>query len=377
MQVVHIITSLNDGGAEATLDKLITQTAFSSPKYHVISLLDFGKYGQKFSELGIPTYSLNLNKPFYAMLGIFRLYKILRMIQPDLVQTWLYHADLIGGLLARFVGIRKVYWGVRHSNLSSKHMKIKTFLIVKISALMSKIIPHKIICCSQAAIESHINIGYDKKKFVLINNGYDLSVFSKIHKDKQSIRMNFSIPKDQPLLGMVARFDPQKDHHNLLKSLATVKNEGIDFIFILVGNQITTHNERLTNWINQLSLNGNVILLGPQNDISVIMNLLDIHVLSSLGEAFPNVIAEAMACSTPCISTNVGDASRIIGSTGWIVPPQNHSLLAKSIIEALNEFEDTKKWSLRKSASRKRIVDNYSLDKMVLNYLEAWNFKKC
>ena len=372
MNIVHIITGLNDGGAEATLSKLISHSPLLSPSYHVISLLDLGKYGQKFKEMGIPTYALNLNKPIYAFSALFKIFKILRSIQPDIVQTWLYHADLIGGIIARFAGVKQVYWGIRHSNLSPANMKITTLIVVKISALLSGFIPHKIISCSYEAVKSHIDIGYDKNKFVVINNGYDLSIFSKINIDIDDVKADFSIPTGIPLLGMVARFDLQKDHYNLLQSLASVKKEGVEFMCILVGNGITNDNMRLIQWINQLSLTSNVMLLGPRDDIPLIMNILDIHVLSSLGEAFPNVIAEAMACATPCITTDVGDASKIVGDTGWVVPSQDHCSLAQSIIEALTQVNDNYNWDLRKTASRKRIAEHYTTDKMVSDYYKVW-----
>ena len=372
MNIVHIITGLNDGGAEATLSKLLSHSPLLSPSYHVISLLDLGKYGQKFKEMGIPTYALNLNKPIYTFSALFKIFKILRSIQPDIVQTWLYHADLIGGIIARFAGVKQVYWGIRHSNLSPANMKITTLIVVKISALLSGFIPHKIIINSYEAVKSHVDIGYDKNKFVVINNGYDLSIFSKINIDVDDVKANFSIPTGIPLLGMVARFDLQKDHYNLLQSLASVKKEGVEFMCILVGNGITNDNMRLIQWINQLSLTSNVMLLGPRDDIPLIMNILDIHVLSSLGEAFPNVIAEAMACATPCITTDVGDASKIVGDTGWVVPSQDHCSLAQSIIEALTQVNDNYNWDLRKTASRKRIAEHYSADKMVSDYYKVW-----
>ena len=372
MKIVHIITGLEDGGAEATLTKLLSYSSVLRSRYHVISLLGLGKYGPKFREMGIPTYALNLNRPIYAISALFKLFKILRSIEPDIVQTWLYHADLIGGVIARIVGVKAIYWGVRHSNLSPANMKIRTLIVVKISALLSGVIPHKIICCSDEAVKSHIDIGYDKNKFVVINNGYDLSNFTKINIDIDDVKSDFSIPISTPLLGMVARFNVQKDHYNLLQALANVKKEGLEFICILVGTGINNDNIQLTQWINQLSLSRNVKLLGQHEDIPLIMNILDIHILSSLGEAFPNVIAEAMACYTPCITTDVGEASIIVGDTGWVVPSQDHYSLSQSIIEALKQLNDNDNWALRKSAARKRIVENYSLVKMVSAYDEVW-----
>jgi glycosyltransferase involved in cell wall biosynthesis len=106
------------------------------------------------------------------------------------------------------------------------------------------------------------------------------------------------------------------------------------------------------------------------------MYALDIHILSSRSEGFPNVLAEAMACGTPCVTTDVGDAAMIVGDTGWVVPPKNPQVLANAILEAINEKQNNPlMWEVREQACRDRIVDNFSIEKMVAGYHQVW-FKK-
>jgi glycosyltransferase involved in cell wall biosynthesis len=114
------------------------------------------------------------------------------------------------------------------------------------------------------------------------------------------------------------------------------------------------------------------MLLGRRTDIPAIMSLLDIHVLSSLGEAFPNVLAEAMACGTPCVTTNVGDAALIVGETGWVVPPQNSAVLASALEQALAAIEQPESWSERCTHAQLRIEENFSIETMVNAYHTAW-----
>jgi glycosyltransferase involved in cell wall biosynthesis len=172
---------------------------------------------------------------------------------------------------------------------------------------------------------------------------------------------------------MVARFDPQKDHANLLAALSLLKERGVEYCCVFVGTGVDCANETLTQLISAAGLEKNVQLLGRRNDIPAVMNALDLHVLSSsFGEAFPNVLAEAMACGTPCVTTDVGDAALIIGETGWVVPPEDVGALANSIEKAIMLWQDQPGWQKRKRACRKRVEDEFSLSAMVSAYRGAW-----
>ena len=124
-----------------------------------------------------------------------------------------------------------------------------------------------------------------------------------------------------------------------------------------------------------MDLTDNVRLIGRRDDIPAVMNAIDLFVLSSsFGEAFPNVLNEAMACGTPCVTTDVGDAAHIVGNTGWTVPIHNPEALAESIMLAMNEKQsDQSAWEDRKNRVRTRIVDNFNVEKMVAEYELVWS----
>ena len=175
------------------------------------------------------------------------------------------------------------------------------------------------------------------------------------------------------MIGTVARFDPQKDHMHLLNALAILSAKNIDFFCILVGPDVNKDNLKLVSSIQKLKLADRVKLLGSFNNIPLIMNELDIHILpSAYGEGFPNVVAEAMACETPCIVTDVGDSSFIVGNTGWVTPPNNPNLLAKTIYAAISEL-GTDNWDLRRKDARLRIEKNFNIINIVESYNELWN----
>ena len=372
MKILHLITSLDSGGAEAVLYRLILHD--TKNQHIVISMMNTGKYGLYLDTLGVTVYYLNMPRGRFTFSGLVQLWKLIKKIQPDAVQTWMYHANLIGGLITSLVGIKKCFWGIHHSDLSPGKNKFSTRIIAKICAPLSYIIPSKIIVCAEQAASIHQAIGYDKKRIVIIPNGYDLSCFKPATDSKEKLFKELHIPQSVILLGMVARFDPQKDHLNLLRALAILKQKKIEFSCLLMGENIDNHNEILAKSINDRKLSNNIVLLGTREDIPNIMSALDIHILSSIGEAFPNVIAEAMACGTPCITTNVGDAALIVGNTGWVVPTNDSEKLASAIIDAIQiKTKTSVDWEQRQKSARETIMKNYSIEKMVSSYQSVWN----
>ena len=298
--------------------------------------------------------------------------KLIHFHRPDIVQTWLVHADFIGGIAARLLGVKKIIWNIRYSNFETGKAKLRTILIIKMLTRLSFFIPQSIIIVSQKAQKIYEKQGYDKNKIKFIPNGYDLSLLKPDRSSRAMFRKKLKINKKIPIIGNVARYNPKKDHSNLLKALSLIKLKKIKFFCVLVGFDINENNLKLISEIKRLNLSNNVKLLDQSDNILEIMNGLDIYVQSSsFGEGFPNVVAESMACGTPCVVTDVGDASYIVGDTGWIVPPKNSFKLATSIEKALLEL-GSKKWNDRSNNSRLSIENNFSLNKMIISYNKLW-----
>lgn len=370
LRIVHVITGLNDGGAEAVLFRLCTYD--KAHIHHVISLMDEGKYGSMLQDAGVGVDCLGMPQGSVTLSGLMRLWRLIRQLHPDAVQTWMYHADLIGGGLARLAGVSAVFWGVRHSNLTPGTIKRSTILVARLCGRLSRLVPRRIISCSQKAILSHVSLGYPVDRFEAIPNGYDLEHFTPDQESPARFRSEWKIPAGVPLIGMVARFDPQKDHANLIAALTILIDRGYFFSCALIGTGMDSENHLLARMIADRGLEKNVILLGRRVDISAVMSALDIHVLSSLGEAFPNVLAEAMACGTPCVTTDVGDAALIVGETGWVVPARDASALAGALEDALNSLQDKVAWRVRCNAARTRIWEKFEIGEMIKKYGLLW-----
>ena len=372
MKIVHIITGLNDGGAEGVLYRLCkNDTKF---KHSVISMMDEGKYGSSLRNFGVDVYCLNMNLGRIRLKNFLKLSKLLLELKPDIIQTWMYHADFFGGIVSRILGFKNIFWNIRHTTLEPGDSKKSTILIAKLCARLSGIIPKGIICCAKEALRVHSEMGYKKLKMTVIANGYDMSLFKPDNELRLYFRNEFGLNSKTLLLGMVGRFHPQKNHLGLLEALSLVKKSYDAFKFLLIGRDLDHDNLILDNAIKKQNLESNILLLNQRSDMPAAMNALDINVLSSSsGEGFPNVLAEAMACGTPCVTTNIGDAALIVSDTGWVSSPNNPTELANKIIEAIEEINSGEQlWMLRKQNCRNHIIENFDIDKMIKSYHLTW-----
>ncbi len=189
-----------------------------------------------------------------------------------------------------------------------------------------------------------------------------------------AFRDELNISSETLLIGHVGRYNPQKDHRTLIEAFSILKEKKLNFNAVIVGTNLDNDNHKLVKILNENNLKDDVFLLGKRSDIPYVMNGIDLFVLSSaFGEAFPNVLNESMACGTPCVATDVGDSSIIIGKTGWITNVQDPHSIANAIIKAAEEkLSNNTAWMQRKVNCRERIVENFSIEKMVNRYKEEW-----
>jgi glycosyltransferase involved in cell wall biosynthesis len=372
IKIAFVITGLNAGGAEVTLLKLLERLDRKRFRPSVISLSKDGDLKPKFEALDLRVQSINLKNPF----NLFSLIVCLRRIKPDLVHTWMYHADLLGGLAAYLAGVKTIAWCIRNSNLDQDKTKRSTRLVVKLCALLSRRLPKTIVSCSEVAAAIHENLGYDRSKTLIIPNGFDLEVFKPDPAARSKIRRALNIDDQTPLIGLIARLDPQKNHEGFIKAAGIVARSLDTARFALVGAGIDGDNKRLLEAIEEENLTGKTYLLGRREDIPEICAALDIlSSSSSYGEAFPNVLGEAMACGTVCAATNVGDSARIIGDAGRIVEVGDMQGLSQALLELLSMSRDDRR-ALGERA-RRRIADNFEVGDMTKRYESFYEALLC
>jgi glycosyltransferase involved in cell wall biosynthesis len=327
-KVLHVISSLKVGGAETVLHRLIVDSRGEKFKHAVIALNPKGAMWQRFIDDGIEVVVLDFKRS--PVMSFFRLISLIRKRRPDIVQTWMYHADLLGGLAARLAGNKNVIWGVRGSAIPQSRISA-TQVVVSICSLMSCYIPKVIICCAESARVAHAEIGYDKSKMFVIPNGYKMDHFNSNPLLRLKTRNSFGFSEDDMVVGIVGRFDPLKDYKNFVHAAAMVASKDNNVKFLMVGRDIHPTNDVLKVWLDESGFGNKFVLAGERSDIPACLDAMNIFCLSSSKEGFPNVVCEAMAMNLPCVVTDSGDAAEIVAGTGLVVAPCNSLALADAL----------------------------------------------
>ncbi|GBL44262.1 glycosyl transferase, group 1 [Sulfuriferula multivorans] len=366
MRIVFIITGLSTGGAEMMLLKVLERLDRQRFAPHVISLTTLGELAPRIAALGIPVDAIGMKSGLPSPSGFFRLVQLLKRLNPDVVHTWMYHADLLGGLAARLAGVSAVGWCIRNSNLDKDKTKFSTRAVVSLCASMSKWVPSRILSCSEKARQVHVRYGYAAEKMVVVPNGFDLTRFKPDGHARSMIRTELGIEVDTPLVGLIGRFDPQKNHAGFFEAAGTLHRRMPQVHFVLAGQDIDMSNAALMQAITQEGVLSNTHLLGLRNDIPALMAALDVLASSSYGEAFPNVLGEAMACGVPCVVTDVGDSAYIVGDTGRVVASSDMTGLAAALEELL-VLPPSEKAALGERA-RARVAAHFEIGKVVQQY---------
>ena len=372
MRVCFIVTGLEVGGAELALSRLIRRLNRSRLSPFVISLTGRGSLSEKLAASGITVYALDFRGgPVQKYRALSELVRCLRSNKPDIVQTWMYHADLLGGIIARVVTNSKVIWGIRNGLIDSKETKFLTRVTVRLCAILSRFIPDLIVTCAESAKVEHVRLGYPESKFRVIPNGVDAGYFRFDGAGRERVRGSLGIGGDTWVIGCIARFDPQKDHRTFLESAALLRRKRQDVVFILCGKGCTDENVTLRDWIQEMELGDSVLMLGERDDIPAVMSALDIHVLtSSYGEAFPNAVAEAKACERLSVSTDIGDAAFIISNEVFICPVGDYNGLCEILMNLISMDRNT----IREIgiASRTDIEKRFAIQESVEQYTEMY-----
>lgn len=366
IRIVFIISGLATGGAEMMLLKVLERLDRSRFIPHVISLATPGELAPRIAALGIPVESVDMKAGRLNLSGFFRLVRLVKRLHPDVVHTWMYHADLLGGLAARLAGVSALGWGIRNSNLDRDKTKFSTRAVVALCALISKWVPLRILSCSEQARQVHVGYGYAAEKMVVIPNGFDLSRFKPDPGARRKVRAELGITEQTPLVGLIGRYDPQKNHAGFFQAAGILHRRMPDVHFVLAGRGVDTKNPALMQSIVREGVLANTHLLGLRDDIPALMAALDVLASSSYGEAFPNVLGEAMACGVPCAVTDVGDSAYIVGDTGRVVAPGDMAGLAAAL-EALLSLPAHEKAILGERA-RARVAEQFEIGQVVKRY---------
>ena len=367
MKIVYIITDLCIGGAQIMLYNLLLRMNRERFTPVVISLMERGTLGDRIAELGIPVYAIDLKPENLAPTAIWQLIRLVRQLQPDLIQGWMHHGNLAAQFSSTFsLNRMPVLWNIQNSMYSLEYEKKMTAAVVRLSAYLSKLATN-IIYVSSVSQSQYEALGYCSRDRCVIPNGIDTSLFTPAGEHRLSLRAELGLPEDSILIGLMARFHPQKDHNNFLQAAALLWRNYPNVHFLLSGYEVDWENQILTQLIQELGLANQVSLLGERKDMHRLNAALDIGSLpSAYGEAFSLALGEAMSCGVPCVVTDIGDSAWMVDTTGRVVPPRNPEALANAWKELIDLGTEGR--AALGQAARARAIAHFSLDSVVDQY---------
>jgi len=365
--VLHVITGLGAGGAERQLSLLLKEPAFYDGLRHgVVSMTDLGRYGQELRDRGVAVHCLEMERGSPSLKGLVKLWRLMRAEKPAVVQTWLYHADLLGLVAAKLSGRAKVVWNLRCSDMDMSRYSTLSRMIVGLLARVSSW-PSLVLHNSQAGRKVHEGLGYKPRRWQHLANGFDLSAFMPDPRAGETLKAALGLSPETLVVGMVARFDAMKDHPTFIRAAGKLAATRSDVAFVLAGNEVDDNNADLLGLIGGCGLTGKVFLLGQCDDIHLLTPGFDLAVLSSaFGEGFPNALGEALACGIPCVATDVGDSALVVGEQGRIVQPGDPEALAEAMAEMLMLSAEERR-RLGRDA-RRRMEETFSMPMLAGRY---------
>lgn len=364
--ILHVITGLGMGGAEMALLRLINGTPPGSYEHQVITLTPGGSMLPAFARARIKVTQFDFRRrPLYSFLQLLR---VMHLVRPDIVQTWMYHADLVGGLAARLSGNRKIIWGIRTSGVSPGSRA--TAGVQRLCAWMSKLVPHTIVCVAEASRKAHINRGYDAARMVVVHNGFNLK--KSVHIEPSvTLRKACGFDDSHLVIGNLARFDPDKDLENFVRAAGLLAPLYTQVRFLLIGYRGESERAQLESWIAKTGYASRFTLLPECSDSAVCLQAMDIFCLSSRNEGFPNVVGEAMAECVPCVVTDVGDTALLVGDTGIVVVKEDSTALASGLEHVLRMSSEDR--SMLGMQALARVRDFFTVGHTVAQFEAIYN----
>lgn len=372
-KVLHIITGLQSGGAERILLHLVSHLSRAQFACEVVSLTTEGHLGGAIRAQGIPVRALGFARgvPDPRLLPALAVH--IRRVRPDVIQTWLHHADLAGGLAARVARTNApVLWTIHNTAIDPAKGKRRTAALARLNVRMARFLCTRVVCVSEAVREDCLAQGYSAAQLRVVTNGVDTEAFLPDPAARVSVREELGLPPGTPLVGLMARFDPQKDHETFCRAAGLLRQTCPDVHFLLCGSGITPNNAQLSWWLRAAGVDAVTHLLGLRDDLPRLTAALDVATCCSrYSESFALVLAEALACGVPCVTTDMPGPVSVVGDLGRVVPIGDAEALARTWQALLSLTPaQAEEWSAQ---ARSRAVTHFSISTMVAGYAALYS----
>ena len=367
---MHIVPSLDTGGAEVMLLNLSRYLLDRNYTLIVVTLGDGGALTGKFEALGITVLRLHMRKGKPALSSWSKLRGFFKVYKPDLIHAWMYHAGL-AALLANFGKVKAPsVLGVHYSLGNLKTDKFLTRFAVKTLARFSGAF-NAVCYVSMQSASDHERLGYHSKQSLIIPNGVDCEYFAPFYEEKSEARKKYKISDGKKVIGILARYHPMKNYKRFFEAAKIVSERDPDVFFVCAGRGVSYENDDLKSMIDAAGLKGNTRLLGESGDVKTLLSIFDIATLSSSwGEALPMFFAEAMAMGVPCVGPELGDIPELLPDKRCLVSPYGAAALANGWLEVLSLNDSEIK--ILSESMRNRILQNYSIQNAGNKYMQLY-----
>ena len=356
-KILHLITGLEVGGAETMLLKTLPTTK-AAVDHFVCSITGVGPIGDKLTAGGIPVYHLDLTHALDLTI-IPRLRHLINKINPDVLITYLPHADILGRVIGRSAGVPTIVASIRVRLTRSKYLPF--FLL---DGATSPFIDRYHFNSRTIADIHRRLLHISPQKITVIPNAIDVSKYN-ITVDVEEKREELNIPRGKLVLGCVARLRKQKGYPYLVAAFADLHKKRADTVLVVVGDG--EEKKRIMHEITRRGLNEHVLMLGNRHDIAQILQVFDIYVLTTLYEGMSNSIMEAMAAKRAIVTTNIPENRELIsdGKTGLLVPARNAPATSQALVKLIDNPD------IRDNLARAayaQVVANFNLDVIIPKY---------
>ncbi len=363
IRVAFLTRSLDVGGAEVQMTALASLLPRPEFATRVLTFYGGGPLKAQIGAAGVPLVDLDKRGRWDLLRFASRLAGSMRAFAPHIVHSYLGGPNLLAAAIKPFLRDSRLVWGVRESDMDFSHYDWTWRATFRLQSMLS-FVPDLIVANSQSGLEHCLAQGFRGAQATVVANGIDTQRFQPNRQQGAALRRQWLAGRVGPLIGLVARIDPMKDHNNFLQMIENIALTNREIRFVCIGAGRPKYEAELRSLAQSLGIAERIVWAGHQSDMPAAHNALDLNLLSSaFGEGFPNAVGEAMACGVPCVVTEVGDAALVVGPAGSVVPRRDPAALAAAVRRWL-AMPEAERQALAQAA-RRRVVAEFSAEAMV------------